>query len=94
MKTFSPPNLATYICSHVFEKSRPILLVIHEDNDWIFCCGGEDHSEKDWKVVGVGHLISRDSTLHECADLANGFEAERSGVDKDWIRMEIDDCAC
>ena len=94
MKKFAPDNLKTYICSHIFENSRPVLLVAHEDGDWIFSCGNYDHDEKDWKVVGVGHLTSRDETLNECSDLHNGFEAERSAAGKTWIRTKIDEVNC
>jgi hypothetical protein len=87
---FSPPNLAVYICRHVFEKSRPILLIVREGEDWQFMCGGSDHGgEGDCKVVGVGHLIDRDPTINECADLPDGFEAERKSVGKRWIRTPI-----
>jgi hypothetical protein len=34
--TFSPPHLKSYICSHIFENKRPILLIVHEDGDWMF----------------------------------------------------------
>jgi hypothetical protein len=94
MKKFTPDNLKTYICSHVFENSRPILLVVHEDGDWVFSCGNDDHADENWKVVGVGHLVSRDSTLNECADLKNGYEAERSEVGQPWIRIKINDISC
>jgi hypothetical protein len=91
---FSPPNLAVYICRHVFEKTRPILLIVHEGNDWQFMCGGSDHrGTDDGNVVGVGHLIERDPTINECADLPNGFEAERESIGKRWIRTQVDAAA-
>jgi len=77
------------ICSHVFDKARPILLVVHEGGDWQFMCGAAGHAPSDGHVVGVGHLIDRDPSLNECADLPNSFEAERSAVGAPWRRREI-----
>ena len=94
MKKFTPDNLRTYIRSHVFENIRPILLVAHEDGDWIFTYGKDDHTDDSWKVVGIGHLVSRDSTINECADLQNGYECERSAAGQSWIRTKIDETDC
>jgi hypothetical protein len=88
--SFSPRNLESYICSHVFAHARPILLVVHDENDWVFMCGCTDHAQDDCHVVGVGHLIDRDATLNECSDLPVGFEAERSAVGQPWLRSAID----
>ena len=90
---FAPNNLAVYICSHVFNATRPVLLVAHEQGDFMFMCGAADHESKDTHVVGVGHLVERDPTLNECADLPEGFEAERSAVGNSWLRVRSDAAA-
>jgi len=59
----------------------------------MFMCGGADHGDNDIRVVGVGHLVERDPTLNECADLPNGFEAERSTVGAPWLRIRSNEVA-
>jgi len=78
---FAPPNLRSFICSHVFDKARPILLIVHEDRDWSFMCGKSDHGgAEDCHVVGVGHLVNRDPSIDECADLPQWLRSgTRSG---------------
>jgi hypothetical protein len=82
-------EIESYICLHVFEFERPILLVAKEDGDWQFLCG----DEHDWtdlpKVVGLNHLLDRDSTLLELLDLPDNWEAERVNVNSPWQRREI-----
>lgn len=96
MTKFLLGNLKTYVCTHVFEETKPVLLVVHDkDGDWSFVCGDlHESAAKAYRVVGVGHLTSRDSSLDQCADLPAGFEAERSAVGQHWIRTEIDSTAC
>ena len=62
MNEIKPDNLGVYVCSHVFEGTRPILYVCRADGDWQFLCGGDDHSD-DVHFVGVGHLTESDPTL-------------------------------
>lgn len=82
-----PSNLKSYVCVHVYLHERATRLVVHDgDGDWIFACGDEDHLERDWRVVGVGHLTDDDPSLHECADLPAGHEAERPGRGGNWSR--------
>jgi len=89
---FSPTNLGVIVCSHVLEASRAILLVANDTDGWNFACGQRDHNgAKDFHVVGVGHLSSRDSSVNECADLPVGFIAERSAVSSPWKRRELSD---
>ena len=96
MTRFVAASLKTYVCTHVFDEAMPVLLVVHDkDGDWSFVCGGHhEDSAKAYRVVGVGHLTSRDSSLDQCADLPIGFEAERSAVSQQWIRTKIDSAAC
>jgi hypothetical protein len=92
MSSFTPGNLKAYICTHVFEGTHPVLLIVHEkDGDWSFVCG-EPHQDtaESYRVVGVGHLIARDPSLNQCADLPEGWEAERSAMGQPWIRTVID----
>jgi hypothetical protein len=96
MAVFSRGDLKCYACVHVFERTLPVLLVAHEsDGAWSFLCGGVHlDSAESYRVVGVGHLFGRDATLHECADLPDGNEAERAAVGEPWIRTAIVGDAC
>lgn len=78
-------NLAAFICSHVFENTRPILFVSRSDGDWQFLCG-ETHPDEVPDVVCIGHLLQRDATLRDILDLHEDWEAEREFVGGDWER--------
>jgi len=88
--TFTPTNLAVHVCAHVFSNTHPVLLVVNEENDWQFLCGGLHPEGEIPSVVGVGHLTTRDPSLNECADLPPNFEAERSSLNDRWIRTPIE----
>lgn len=76
-----------YVCNHVFDHSRPILLVDRADGDWCFLCGGEHPQDASaYKVVGIGHVLESDSSLQELNDLPAEWEAERAGVGQNWVR--------
>ena len=85
---FAPRSLGVFVCSHVFQRARPVLLVSHDDGDWQFLCGGADHVD-DCHLVGVGHLIDNDKSLNECADLPVEWAAEREGVGAPWVRAKL-----
>jgi hypothetical protein len=86
MTVFGSEHLAVYLCSHVFNQERPVLLVSHAGNDWQFLCG-DTHPESEVPViVGVMHLVARDPTLEQVADLPPGGEAERASIDHAWVR--------
>jgi hypothetical protein len=80
------PKLAVFVCSHVYKNQRPVNLVSHAGGDWQLMCGGVDHSPGEGHVVGVGHLLARDPSLHELGDLPVDWEAEREEPGKPWIR--------
>lgn len=72
---FSPNNLASFAYHHVFENSRPIVLVAHEDQVAFSLWSLSDHGD-DGHLVGVEYLAERDPTINECTDLPNEFEAQ------------------
>jgi hypothetical protein len=80
---------AAFVCRHVFEGSRPIRLVAHEEGDWQFLCG-EGHEPGDGpRVVGLNHLVERDPSLVEVLELQQGWEAERHEVGGPWVRRQL-----
>jgi hypothetical protein len=80
-----------YVCIHVFENTRPVLLVSRADGDWCFLCG-QDHEDNasSYRVVGIGHLFERDPSLLDLVDLPVDFEAERAKPGEPWIRTACD----
>src|SRR5579884_2477847 len=76
-----------YVCNHVFDQTRPILLVSRADDDWCFLCG-ENHPDdaSAYKVVGIGHVLDRDPSLTQLDDLPPNLEAERKKVGEEWVR--------
>ncbi|MBU2714106.1 hypothetical protein [Zooshikella harenae] len=74
-------NLGVFVCPHVFQKTRPILLVIHEDGEWQCLCGYGDHTSE-------GHLVERDPSLNQLSDLPDGWEAERESPENTWLRTK------
>lgn len=96
MDTAEPKGLAmkkeypVYICNHIFDKTRDVLLVCKEDGDLQFLCGQGDHNSDDVHVVGLNHLIERDPSLKEVLDIDEGFEAERDKINGEWSISRID----
>lgn len=86
---FANDHQAAFVCSHIFYNTQPILLVIHEDGDWQFLCGGDHPHDELPRVVGLGHLLSRDPSLFELEDLVDGWEATRAGPSSSWERHEV-----
>jgi hypothetical protein len=80
------PEVAAYVCSHVFERTRPVLLVARDGGDWQFLCGGEHGPDDLPRVVGMNHLMDDDPTLPQLLDLPADWEAERRSSSDPWIR--------
>jgi hypothetical protein len=77
-----------FICSHIFDNTRPVLLVMNTDGDWQFLCGGIHEGETP-RVVGINHLLDRDPSLRSVLDLPNNWEAERESLWSPWQRRPI-----
>jgi hypothetical protein len=63
------------------------LYVLHDnEGDWQFYTG-EDVSEADARVVGLGNIIKRDPTIADLAELPIGWIATRKSKNDDWQRF-------
>jgi hypothetical protein len=89
MAMSSDRELAAFVCSHIFDNTRPVLLVARENRDWMFLCGAEHPADEEYHVVGIDHLFTRDPTLTELTDLENDWEAERTSTGGAWRRSKI-----
>jgi hypothetical protein len=79
-----------YVCTHVFKRLAPVLLVSRPEGDWCFLCGqmhGEQSNE--YRIVGIGHLVEQDESLVAVVDLPPDWEAERPKPEGNWIRTPI-----
>lgn len=79
-------EVAAFVCKHVLEHSRPVLLVARDDGDWQFLCGEAHEPEEIPEVVGMNHIIDSDPGLRQILDLPAGWLAERSSPDLPWVR--------
>lgn len=85
-----PFEQKSYVCTHVFDGSRPVLYVTRPDGDWCFLCG-DDHPDEGaaYRVVGLGHVIKGDSSLREVLDLLPNAEVERAAAGAVWERSSF-----
>jgi hypothetical protein len=79
-----------YVCIHIFEDVKPVLLVSREHGDWCFLCG-DTHPEDAsfYRVVGIGHVIGLDEDLESILDLLPNEEAERIAPGEPWMRTNL-----
>lgn len=82
----SGPETLAYVCSHVFGRTRPVLLVARDDGDWQFLCGGTHEPDEVPRVVGMNHLTDDDPSILQVVDLPVNWEAERKSPRDEWVR--------
>ncbi|MFL5345281.1 MAG: hypothetical protein ACJ8AT_10830 [Hyalangium sp.] len=82
-------EIAAFVCSHVFEKRSPVLLVSHAEGDWQLLCGGAHEESEIPRVVGLSHLVGEDPSLRVVLDLPEQWEAERASPASSWERRPI-----
>lgn len=81
-----------FVCIHVFQHERPVLLVNRADGDWSFLCGDlHDDDASACRVVGIGHVLEHDPSLMAVLDLPAEWDAERNEVGGDWDIHPIPD---
>ncbi len=87
----TPINTVSFTTKFVINGSRPVLEVYHDhDGDWQFLCG-TTLNEADLKLVCMGCILERDSTIAELAQLLPGWRATRASVDHAWHQEAYED---
>lgn len=91
-------DLGVITCRCVVEAGKPILFVSHAGGDWQMYCHYRNHDFDDDRAIKeelviahVAHLVARDPTLNEVADLPIDMGAERVQVGDAWTRYEDKD---
>lgn len=85
-----PYETKTYVCTHVLDRSRPVLYVTRPDGDWCALCGDEHPDDASaYRVVGIGHVLDYDPSVAEVLDLRPNQEAEREAVGEPWARSDF-----
>lgn len=80
---------AAFVCSHVYDQSRPVLMVVRQGGDWQFLCGHQHAADDVPHVVGLKHMFEIDASIKELSDLPNECEAERIAINAPWIRTGL-----
>jgi len=93
-----PDDLGVITCRCVLEQDKPILFASHAGGDWQMYChdsnhdfGNESALAEEMRVVHIAHLVARDSTLNQIADLPIDMGAERAEVGGNWTRFKDQD---
>ena len=85
-----PCETKTYVCAHVFDRSKPVLYVTRPDGDWCALCGDEHPDDASaYRVVGIGDVFDYDPSVAEVLDLRPNQEAERDAVGEPWVRSDF-----
>lgn len=82
-KWLEAPHTQAYVRESVADQKEPVLTVHHDpDGDWQFHGATEDGCV----LLCLHHLIDRDRTLDELADLPRGWSAWRDSSSAPWNR--------
>jgi hypothetical protein len=84
MEAKSLKETAVFVCSHVFENSKSVNLIIRADGDLQLLCGGSHPGNEIPHVICLEHLLERDSSLVEAVKIPNGYQAERDQPGDRW----------
>jgi hypothetical protein len=82
-----PPNVSVVTQQSIIKEGRPILLVMHDEEDggWSFLDGGEFRVETSM-LVALKTVLSHDASLAALADLPLGWQAQRARPGDTWKR--------
>ena len=78
-------NTICFSCKHIIEEKKPILYVSHDiEGDWQFLCGGNEHTEKDAKIISLKNATDLDQTVNDLFEMPKGVGAERETINEKW----------
>ncbi|HTK19392.1 MAG TPA: hypothetical protein VL442_07765 [Mucilaginibacter sp.] len=84
-KFHQPGNTACFVCDHVMNRNRPILMVIHNiDGDWQFVCGLSDHDNSNIRIISLQQAAEIDPSINDIYEIPAGVGADRESVNGKW----------
>lgn len=83
-------NTAVFTTSFVIENNSVITYVCHDsDGSWQFQGNEVIEDDDNIRLVSLGEILELDKSIIALSDLPIGFEATRSGKEKEWIILSI-----
>jgi hypothetical protein len=84
-----PPHMGAFLSETVHNGTEQVTYVSHDAEDWARQFLGDSMSDGGGPVITcLHHLIDKDPSLVELADLPIGWYAERSSIGEPWIRRQ------
>jgi hypothetical protein len=88
-----PETTACFVCEHVVNRTRPILLVTHDEDEeyeyWQFLCGEADHDESNIKIISMKRATEIDPAINDVYDMPVGVKADRKSINAKWEPFAI-----
>lgn len=88
-----PETTACFVCDHVINGLRPILLVTHDEDEeyeyWQFLCGESDHDELNIKIISMKQATEIDPTINDLYEMPVGISADRKSIGSKWEPFAI-----
>lgn len=86
-----------FVCSHIFENTRPVChIVFFDDGEIQIDCGKDDNGEglefvQSFRPVGLSHILARDYSLIESLSRASVNRSfGRDSKNSPWKEFYID----
>lgn len=93
-----PEAQGVIACLCVIQGQQPVRVASHAGGDWQMYCAWDRHDFNDpsvlaeqLRVVHLRHLLARDASLAELADLPPDMAAERDAPGLPWRRYPDSD---
>ena len=84
-------NTLCFVCTHVYEKEKDILLVAHEKQigEWKFTCGAEHHDNNSYKIISLKQITVIDNSINEVSAMPKGIGARRDSKNDLWSPFRL-----
>ena len=82
--TSTPRNRVVITLRQILDESRPILYVVHDEEDGLQFLTDGDVEENDVALVALNEVVDLDDSILAVVDLMPGCMASRESVEEDW----------
>lgn len=81
---------SVFTLKQIMLENKPVLFVSHDKDDgsWQFF-SGDKFKMSDAMVVSLDEMTSKDPSLNQLFDLPRGWQASRSTVTEEWLRIQV-----